>query len=60
MCNEMYLKKGTHYHCGDYVGADGAVTGNLFSNIFVFKISQMMNNVRIVVRAVHKHKVIRK
>ena len=34
MCDEMYPQKGTEFHDGDYVGADG--DQNLFNGIIVF------------------------
>ena len=49
MADEMYLKKSTQYHGGEYIGAD--TDGSLYSGITVFMIVGLKQSVRVVVRA---------
>ena len=46
MVDEMYLQKATHYHSGEYVGADE--DGNLYKGIVAFMIVRLKESIPYV------------
>ena len=48
MVDEMYLQKGSHFHCGEYIGAND---DELYKGIMVFMITSLKITVPLVIKA---------
>ena len=49
MAVEMYLQKCTHFHGGEYIGAD--VEGNLYKDVVALMIQGLKKSISFVIKA---------